>query len=154
MAHLARAGAQVRPWGRQGVCSMDTNVAAAPQKLDLDKFRLRRFIEGLGTDERDTQDEPRDLAAVAEILDGNAKAVMFRNLGPEKQELVGNVAASRSRIAKAFDTTPQGLLGEVLRRLKLPPQIVEVARAAAPVQQVVLQGDEIDLTRLPVHLHH
>ena len=134
---------------------MDANLTTVTSAgLDLDRFRLRRFIEELPETERDTHDEPRALADVAGLLDGNAKAVLFRNLGPEKSELVGNVAASRSRIARAFGVAPQGLLAEVLRRLKLPPQIVELSRAEAPVQQIVLTGDDIDLTRLPVHLHH
>jgi UbiD family decarboxylase len=33
-------------------------------------------------------------------------------------------------------------------------EVVEVDRAAAPVQQVVLTGDDCDLTALPVHLQH
>jgi 2,5-furandicarboxylate decarboxylase 1 len=134
---------------------MDTNLAAVTsENLDLDRFRLRRFIADLGADELDIHDEKRDIAEVATLLEGNAKAVWFRNLGPEGAELVGNVAASRSRIARAFGVAPQGLLAELLRRLKAPPQIVELTREQAPVQQVVLTGDAIDLTRLPVHLHH
>ncbi len=134
---------------------MDTNLATVPAaKLDLDRFRLRRFLAEIGPDEVDTHDEPRDLAEVAALLDGNPKAVWFKKLGPEGAELVGNVAASRRRIARAMGVEPQGLLKELLRRLALPPQIVELTRAQAPVQQVVLQGDDIDLTRLPIHLHH
>ena len=34
------------------------------------------------------------------------------------------------------------------------PEIVEVSRAEAPAQQVVLTGDDADLTALPVHLQH
>src|SRR5690606_15669231 len=47
-----------------------------------------------------------------------------------------------------------GLLAEVVRRLKTPPRFVELERGAAPVQEVVLQGDDADLTALPVHLQH
>src|SRR5690349_1421676 len=60
----------------------------------------------------------------------------------------------RSRLARAFGTTPGGLLPEVLRRLRGVPQIVEVPREAARAQEVVLTGDEADLTALPVHLQH
>ena len=130
---------------------MDTLLAA---DLDLDRFRLRRFLAELGPDQLEIRSEPHDLAEVAAILDGNPMAVWFKKLGPEGAELVGSVGASRARIAHAFGVKPEGLLREMLRRLKLEPQIVEVPRERAPVQQVVLQGDEIDLTRLPVHLHH
>ncbi len=130
---------------------MDTLAAA---DLDLDRYRLRRFLAELGPDELDTHSEHRDLAEVAALLDGNPKAVWFKNLGPEGAELVGSVGASRARIARAFGVKPEGLLQELLRRLKLEPQIVEVPHERAPVQQVVVTGADIDLTRLPIHLHH
>ena len=43
---------------------------------------------------------------------------------------------------------------EIARRLAGKPQIVELSRAEAPVQEVVLTGDDADLTALPVHLQH
>ena len=78
---------------------MAARTAAAPAD-DLDRFRLRRFVESLAaSDEVERRDEPVDLAAIAEILDGNPRAVHFLAVGPERQELVGNVVSSRSRIA-------------------------------------------------------
>jgi UbiD family decarboxylase len=62
--------------------------------------------------------------------------------------------ASRSRFARAFGVTPQKLLPEILRRLRLKPELVDVSRDEAPVQQVVLTGADVDLTKLPVHLQH
>ncbi|HEX7005972.1 MAG TPA: UbiD family decarboxylase, partial [Alphaproteobacteria bacterium] len=128
---------------------------ARTAKVDLERFRLRRFVDALeSAGELEVHDEPVDLAAVASHLDENPKAVLFRSVGPEGAELVGNVAGSRTRLARAFDTTPDGLLAEVVRRLKTPPRFVELERGAAPVQEVVLQGDDADLTALPVHLQH
>jgi UbiD family decarboxylase len=122
---------------------------------DLDRFRLRRFIDSLaGTDELERRDEPVDLAGIAWILDGNPRAVHFLAVGPERQELAGNVVSSRSRIARGFEVAPDKLATEIARRLANKPQIVEVSGAAAPVQQVVLTGDDADLTALPVHLQH
>ena len=40
------------------------------------------------------------------------------------------------------------------RRLRNKPEIFEVTRAEAPCQQVVLTGDDADVTKLPVHLQH
>ncbi|MGH7089970.1 MAG: hypothetical protein ACREFQ_13825 [Stellaceae bacterium] len=57
---------------------MDTLAAS----IDLDRFRLRRFLEALPPDELDVKPEPRDLAEVATLLDGNSKAVLFQALGP------------------------------------------------------------------------
>jgi 2,5-furandicarboxylate decarboxylase 1 len=121
---------------------------------DLDRFSLRRFLDELvAAGECEVRDAPTDLADVADALESE-KAVWFRAAGPERAELVGNVAGSRARLARAFGVAPKDLLGEVVRRLKNKPEIVEVARAEAPVQQVVLTGKDIDLTALPVHLQH
>jgi 2,5-furandicarboxylate decarboxylase 1 len=131
-------------------------AARAPSRAaELDRFRLRDFVESLGEgDELETVREPVDLADAAGILEGNPKAVLFRAIGPERQELVGNVTGSRARLARAFAVAPGGLLAEALRRLRNKPEIVEVPRAQAPAQEIVLTGDEANLTKLPVHLGH
>ena len=131
-------------------------AAKAPSRAaELDRFRLRGFVESLAEGgELETVREAVDLADVAGVLEGNPKAVLFRAVGPERQELVGNVTGSRSRLARAFGVAPNALLAEVRRRLRSKPAIVDVPRAQAPVQQVVLTGDDADLTKLPVHLGH
>jgi UbiD family decarboxylase len=122
--------------------------------LDLDRFRLRRFVEELGADELETRREPIDLADVAAALEGNPRAVHFKAAGPEAAELVGNVNGSRARLARAFGVPPGELAAEIQRRLRGKPEVVEIGRAQAPVQQVVATGDDADLTALPVHLQH
>lgn len=121
---------------------------------DLEKFRLRRFLDSLGPGELEQRDAPIELADIASVLEGNPRAVLFSSAGAERAQLCANVLASRSRMARAFDTTREGLLPELLRRLAAPPRIVEVPRQAAPVQSVVHEGDAADLTALPVHLQH
>jgi 2,5-furandicarboxylate decarboxylase 1 len=138
---------------------MDTverhNTDKSHNDIDLDRFRLRRFVDELvQSGEVDIRTEPTHLTDVAAALDGNEKAVWFKSVGPEKTELVGNVVASRTRIAQAFGVAPRDLMHELLRRLKNKPEVVEIAPEKAPVQQVVLTGDEIDLTALPIHLQH
>ena len=126
----------------------------APLHLDdADPFSLRRFLGDLGT-ELQVVDAPTALSTIADALEGNSRAVLFRQAGAERAELVGNVAASRARIARAFGVAPNALRQEVLRRLALPPRIDEIASADAPVHEVVLTGETADLTRLPVHLQH
>jgi 2,5-furandicarboxylate decarboxylase 1 len=121
--------------------------------LDLDRFRLRRFVQDLAAaDELDVRDDPVDLVDVAAILQKNPKAVWFRNAGG--QELIGNVVGSRSRLAMAFGVPPGQVALEMKRRLGLKPELVELTRSEAPVQQVVQLGDEADLLDLPVHLQH
>jgi 2,5-furandicarboxylate decarboxylase 1 len=125
-----------------------------PNAVDFERFRLRRFIESLGTEELDTCNAAVDLAALAGVMEGNRKAVLFRSAGPEQAELVGNVMGSRARIATAFGVKPHELMKEVARRLRSKPDIFEVSSAEAPCQAVVLAGADADVTKLPVHLQH
>lgn len=132
-----------------------TPASATGASLDLDRFRLRSFVTELeAAGELEVRDEPTDLADVAAILQNNPKAVLFRKVGPEAQELIGNVVGSRSRLALAFGVPASEVAREMRRRLSNRPELVELSSAEAPVQQVVLREDEADLLRLPVHLQH
>jgi len=123
--------------------------------IDLERFRLRRFVEELRqAGELEVRSGSVELAAIAQQLEGNAKAVLFECAGKEGAQLAGNVMGGRARLAQAFGVAPDKLLAEVLRRLRASAQVVEVPREVAPAQQVVLTGDQADLTALPVHLQH
>jgi 2,5-furandicarboxylate decarboxylase 1 len=125
-----------------------------PSTVDMDRFRLRTFVESLDSDALDRHAEPVTLSQVAEILEGNPRAVLFDNVGPEGASLTGNVLGSRERMARAFGVTTENLLAEILRRLRKPPQITEIASSQAPVHEVILTGADADVTALPVHLQH
>ena len=123
--------------------------------VDFDRFRLTRFVDRLiEAGEVEVLAEPVPLSRVAARLDGNPRAVLFESAGPEGAALVGNVMGSRRRLALALGTDERALLPAILERLARPIPPVEVARGAAPVQEVVLEGDDADLTALPVHLQH
>src|SRR6266851_625736 len=123
--------------------------------IDLERFRLRCFVEELRqTGELEVRAGAADLADVAPALEGNARAVLFERVGKEGAPLVGNAMGSRARLAHAFGTAPDKLLAEVLRRLRVTPQVVEVPPETAPAQEIVLTGDRADLTALPVNLQH
>jgi UbiD family decarboxylase len=122
--------------------------------IDLERFRLRRFVEELRqAGELEVRSGSAELAEIAGALEGNVNAVLFERVGKEGAQLAGNIMGGRSRLARAFGVAPDKLLAEVLRRLRGAPQIVEVPREAAPAQEVVLT-DKADLTALPVHLQH
>jgi UbiD family decarboxylase len=126
---------------------------------DFDRFRLKTFLDSLrempgGADQIDVRPEPTRLADVAAILHNNPKAVLFEKAGAAGYPLVGNAFASRTRMAHAFGVSPRELLPEVLKRLRTKPEFIEVPREQAPVQEVVVTGDDIDLTALPIHLQH
>lgn len=121
----------------------------------LDRFRLRRLVERLTeAGEVEVHDQRVELVDVARHLDGNPKVQYFKKAGPEEAELVGNVMGSRRRIAFALDVEESTLLQTIIERLRTPLAPVEVAPGAAPVQEVVLKGQDADFTMLPIHLQH
>ncbi|HSW18420.1 MAG TPA: UbiD family decarboxylase [Ramlibacter sp.] len=122
--------------------------------VDLERFRLRNFVQALGDEHVQRHDGSTPLCDIAAMLDGAAQAHFFSQPGGGGPELVGNVMGSRQRLAKAFGVTPDRLVPEVLKRLGSPQPVVTVQRDQAPVQQVVLQGEDADFTQLPVHLQH
>ncbi len=131
-----------------------TKNAPTAADVDLERFGLRAFLEALGPDELEVEANRVELGQIAERVDNNPRAVWFQAPGDSKFSLCANVAASRSRLAAAFGTTPSEVLQEILSRLDRPGQLVEVPRETAPVQQVVLTGEDCDLTALPIHLQH
>lgn len=123
--------------------------------IDLEKFRLRRFVERLiASGDVEVHEEPVPLIALSAIIEATPKATLFRKAGPEGFELVAAVAGSRRRMAAAFDSDERGVVHEYMRRMANPQPAVEIPSADAPVHQVVVTGDDIDLTRLPFFLQH
>ena len=123
--------------------------------MNHDRFRLRRFLDELArVGELDVHSGEVALADVAKILQDSDRAVLFEQNGAAGQQLVGNVMSSRRRLALAFGVEPRDLLKEIRKRLANRPEIVEVSRADAPVQQVVMKGEEVDLFALPLHMQH
>jgi len=122
-------------------------------QVDTEKFRLRHFVEKL-EGECVVHDAPIDLIDVAAVLDCNPNAVWFRSVGPEKTELVGNVMGTRRRLAAALEADEAGFPAALRERLRHPVAPIEVPSSHAPVHDIVLTGDDADLTTLPVHLQH
>jgi UbiD family decarboxylase len=122
---------------------------------DIDRFRLRRFMDVLvAAGECVVHEEPLDLVEVAAILEGSPKAIWFKAIGPERAELAGNVMGSRRRLALALETDVASLptrLREAFNKI-IPP--IEVSSADAPVHAIVQIGAEADLLSLPVNLQH
>ena len=130
-------------------------MTTSATKIDLQKFRLRRFVERLiDMGEMEVRDDPVPLTRLSEIIEGTRKGILFRKAGPEKVELAAKVAGGRARIAAAFDTTPDKMHEVYHRRMSTPQEIIEIPSGEAPVHEIVLTGDEVDLTRLPFHPQH
>jgi UbiD family decarboxylase len=128
-------------------------MTAVP-RVDLDRFRLRRFVDQLqDLGEVETHAEPVDLADISAIIEASPKATLFKNAG--RFEIVGAVGGSRRRMAAAFGLSDvRALAVEYGRRMQSPQQAFEIPQSDAPVQQVVLTGDALDLMRLPFHVQH
>lgn len=134
---------------------MQQSLSSDDSRPDTDRFRLRNFVERLiEHDQVEIHDEPVPLTGLAQHLDGNEKAVLFRRAGPEQAEVIGNILGNRARIGLAFDLPREQVPEEINRRLRHPQPVVEIASADAPVHETVLTGDDADLTKLPVHLQH
>jgi UbiD family decarboxylase len=128
-------------------------MTAVP-RADLDRFRLRRFVDHLqDLGEVETHAEPVELADISAIIEASPKATLFKNAG--RFEIVGAVGGSRRRMAAAFGLSDvRALAAEYGRRMQSPQKAFEIPQGEAPVQQVVLTGDAIDLMRLPFHVQH
>jgi 2,5-furandicarboxylate decarboxylase 1 len=64
------------------------------------------------------------------------------------------VMGTRRRLAAALDTDEAGFPAVLRERLRHPMAPIEVPSSQAPVHEVVLTGEDADLTALPVHLQH
>lgn len=82
---------------------------------------------------------------------GKSPAVLFKKVQGSEYHLVTNLFGNRKRLALALDTNEKDLNRVYREREKrlLPPKLV----ASGPIQEVVLTGDQVDLTKFPI-VHH
>ncbi len=134
---------------------MTLQAEAAAASLDLDAFRLRRFMESLERiGEVAVFDEPVAIADLSRAIESTPRAGHFRSVGKDRLEMISAVSGNRRRIAHAFGVDPREIAHEHMRRMAVPQRVIEIASRDAPVHDVVLTGDQIDLSALPFHLQH
>src|SRR3982751_4302625 len=93
-------------------------------KIDLEKFRLRTFVDRLiDMGEVEIHDEPVPLTGLGEMIERTPKAVLFKSAGPERSEIVAKTAGSRSRLIAAFETTEDKIYDEYFKRLDNPKPV-------------------------------
>ena len=125
------------------------------REFDFEKFRLRTFVDRLiDLDEVEVRAEPTPLTALSEIIENTQKAVLFKQAGPERVEIIAKAAGSRKRLIAAFDSTPEKVYEEFLNRSANPKKSVEVPSSEAPVHAIQITGKDVDLTKLPFHPQH
>ncbi len=95
--------------------------------------------------------EPIHLNAAAALFAASDRALLLERPAGAAFPLVGNLVATRQRLALAAGASPRALfrLGERLRR----PQPLQTV-ADPPCQEVVRLGADVDLTELPWYLQH
>ncbi len=127
----------------------------ANPSIDLEKYRLRSFVDRLiDIGEVEIHDEAVPLTTLGATIEKTEKAVLFRNAGPEKTEIVAKTAGSRKRLLAAFDTTEDKIYDEYFKRLANPQKVVEIPSGDAPVHAIKITGKDVDLTKLPFYPHH
>ena len=124
-------------------------------KIDLEKFRLRRFVERLvEMGEMEVREEPVPLTRLSEIIESTSTGVLFRKAGPEKVELAAKVCGGRARLAAAFGTSLDKVHDVYHKRMATAQETLVIPSSEAPVHEIALTGDDVDLTRLPFHPQH
>jgi len=130
-------------------------VSTSLSGIDLEKYRLRRFVERLiDMGEVEIHDEPVPLSGLSAMIEGTRKALLFKRAGPEQAEIVAKTAGSRKRLAAAFETSEDKLYDEYFRRLANPQTVVTIPSGDAPVHAVTMTGKDVDLAKLPFHPQH
>src|SRR5256885_4499018 len=82
-------------------------ASARETGIDLERFRLRRFVEELRqAGELEVHAGSAELAGGAPALEGNAKAVLFERLGRGGGQLLRHVMGNPARPARAFRLPP------------------------------------------------
>jgi 2,5-furandicarboxylate decarboxylase 1 len=81
-------------------------------------------------------------------------AVLFRNVGGASMPLLLNLHATYERLALSIGTEVKGMVPEYAKREGQRIPTATVVASAAPVQEVVLTGDDIDVGVLPMLIHN
>ena len=82
---------------------------------------------------------------------GRSPVVVYENVEGFKMPIVTNIAGNRRLLAACLGVDPAELPTAFRERCQryIPCEVVN----AAPWQDIVLEGDEVDLTKLPIPLH-
>ena len=122
---------------------------------DLHSF-LRQVQEMLPDEyvrvEREVDPEFELTGVLRKLQEANRyPSVLFEHVRGTRLPVIGNLLASRKRLALAFDTTDSGLTETYVKRqeARIDPLMVD----DAPVHDVVITGDDVDLTYIPNITH-
>jgi UbiD family decarboxylase len=96
-----------------------------------------------------------EITAITVKLEQEAKRrpiLLFEKVKGTKFPVLTNLHAGRSRLATAINAKPEEMQRAYLSAMEkpIPPKVV----SKAPVKEIILTGDKMDLYKLPQILHH
>lgn len=119
-----------------------------------DEYSLVSFVAALEeAGALDRLKQPVSLRSVAAIAEEHDNAVLFERIAGSDMPLLVNAMASRRCWSVALGTSERQVREELSRRAELLG-LGKRTVTTGPVKELVFAGDDVDLTRLPVHLHH
>lgn len=116
---------------------------------------LRQFLQVLEADGeleriKAPVDPKHELGAICKILNERtgSPAVLFENVKGSTIPVVGQLLFGEKRVAMALGMSPQTMFDETVKRANhpIPPRLV----GQGPCQEVVMEGEDVDLMRLPI----
>jgi len=118
-------------------------------------MNLREFLQKLEEEGElhrvKAQVDPKhELGAICKALNGRSRspALLFENVKGSTIPVVAQLLANDKRVAMALGFSEQNVFEETVRRATHPiaPKLV----SHGPCQEVIAEGSEVDLTRLPL----
>jgi UbiD family decarboxylase len=116
---------------------------------------LREFLKVLEEEHELTKvklevDPKHELGAICKIHNerANSPALLFENVKDHEIPVVGQLLASDRRVALALGLSQENVFDETVSRASKPIAPRRVSRGAC--QEVVYEGAEVDVTRLPL----
>jgi UbiD family decarboxylase len=91
-------------------------------------------------------------AICRQLSDADGPAVLMAKIGETEWPLAANVFGTRRRIAWALGTTEGEMLEYVAQRLKSRIEPVPFKGDKPRCQEVVIEGDDVDIQKLPIPL--
>jgi UbiD family decarboxylase len=116
---------------------------------------LRNFLDLLAREGelqriKTTVDPKHEIGAVCKVLNERpgSPAVLFENVKGSAIPVVGQLLASDKRVAMALGLAQENVFDETVKRATspIPPRLV----TDGPCQEVIMKGDEVDVTKLPL----
>jgi 2,5-furandicarboxylate decarboxylase 1 len=124
---------------------LDQLIATYPDQLKVVNDEVKPEFEATALVDR-MEDDPARFPGFP--------AVLFKNIAGSSLPLLLNLHATYERLALSIGTDVKGMVPEYARREGTRIPTVTVGSSEAPVHEVVMTGDDIDVGVLPMLIHN